>query len=290
MILVDLNGGLGNQMFQYAAAKSLALYHNVELRINIEADTKDKLPDGITKRPFDLNYFNLNLKEATTFELASFASRSLLNKLLSKLKPNYKRKVYKEPFFHFDPDFFSASSDIYIMGLRQSEKYFKPFEKEIRSDFKFEADKIVHLSAITGKINTEPSVALHIRRGDYLAKISLEVLGLMPAEYYHSAVSIINDKITNPTYYIFSDDINWAKENLHLPNAIYVSVNITKTHFEDMYLMSQCRHNIIANSSFSWWAAWLNNNPDKIVIAPKKWFNKGPKDTQDLIPESWIKI
>ncbi len=255
MILVDLNGGLGNQMFQYAAAKSLALHHNVELKINIEADTKDKLPDGITKRPFDLNYFNLNLKEATTFELAYFTSQSLLSKLLSKLKPNYKRKVYKEPFFHFDPDFFNASSDIHLTGLRQSEKYFKPFAKEIRNDFKFDVHKVVHLSSIIKKITAETSVALHIRRGDYLAKISLEVLGLMPVEYYHSAIRIIDEKVTNPAYYVFSDDINWAKENLHLPNATYVSGEISTTHFEDFYLMSQCRHNIIANSSFSWWAA-----------------------------------
>ena len=94
----------------------------------------------------------------------------------------------------------------------------------------------------------------------------------------------------NPIFYFFSDDIDWVKENLQMPEATFVSNSITKNHFEDLYLMSQCKHNIIANSSFSWWGAWLNDNPAKIVIAPKKWFNTGPKDTQDLIPGSWLQL
>ena len=134
------------------------------------------------------------------------------------------------------------------------------------------------------------SVSLHIRRGDYLAKISLQVLGLMPMEYYTKGIDYISSKKANTVYYIFSDDINWVKENLKIDNARFVSGNIAKTHIEDLYLMSQCKHHIIANSSFSWWGAWLNDDQDKIVIAPKQWFNKGPQDTQDLIPGTWIKM
>jgi hypothetical protein len=100
----------------------------------------------------------------------------------------------------------------------------------------------------------------------------------------------LRSKLNNPTFYLFSDDIHWAKENLESNDVKIVSGAWTTDHLQDLYVMSQCRHNIIANSSYSWWGAWLNENPQKIVIAPVKWFNKGPKETQDLMPETWMRI
>ena len=114
--------------------------------------------------------------------------------------------------------------------------------------------------------------------------------GIIPVEYYLKAVDLIKAKTSEIKLLIFSDDIEWAKKHFKFPNTEFVSGDISETHFEDLYLMSVCKHNIIANSSFSWWGAWLNENPDKIVIAPKNWFNKGPKDTYDLYPEGWITI
>jgi hypothetical protein len=289
MILAEINGGTGNQLFQYAAAKSLALHHKVELKLNIDPENDRLMPSGLAKRPFALHHFKLPDEIADKLIIEGFIGISPFTKISDKLKPHYKRRIYREPFFHFDPDFFKAGSHVYLKGLRQSEKYFKPFENEIRAILKFGQIANPHLMAAADKIKSENSVSIHIRRNDYLAKISIEVLGLMPSEYYHRAIGTIKSKIPDASFYFFSDDISWVKENLHIPDATFVSGDFSKTDFEDLYLMSCCRHNIIANSSFSWWGAWLNNNPDKIVIAPKKWFNKGPKDTQDLIPEGWIK-
>ena len=290
MILVELNGGIGNQMFQYAAAKSLALHHKTTLKLDISPGTDKSMPQELKPRQFDLHYFNLPDPVVTAADLESFISKSALGKITEKTKPNHKRRIYREPFFHFDKNFYNTEPDVYLKGLWQSEKYFLPFKNKIRSIFEFKNQTVGSFHNLTNQLKNQNSVSLHIRRGDYLAKVSLEVLGLIPLEHYQNAIELINSKIPSPSFYFFSDDIQWAKENFQIPNATFVSGDISKDHIEDLYLMSQCRYNIIANSSFSWWGAWLNDNPQKIVIAPKKWFNKGPKDTQDLLPEEWINI
>jgi hypothetical protein len=290
MILVELNGGIGNQMFQYAAAKSLALHHGTQLKLDITPAAEKNMPDELKHRPYDLHHFTLPDTIATNGEIASFQSNSSIEKLKEKAKPNHKRKIYREPFFHFDTNFFKAGPDVYLKGLWQSEKYFASFSKEIRNVFQFKKELSQSLTGISDPIKSQNSISIHIRRGDYLAKISQDVLGLLPVEYYMKAIDKIKSQIDNPVFYFFSDDISWVKEKFSIPNAVYVSSTITKDHIGDLYLMSQCRHHIIANSSFSWWGAWLNNNKDKIVIAPEKWFNNGPKDTQDLIPKEWIKL
>jgi hypothetical protein len=290
MILVELNGGIGNQMFQYAAAKSLALHHDTILKLDITPASNKTMPDELKQRPFDLDNFNLPDSIANLAEVESLSPKSSLGKFTEKAKPNYKRKIYREPFFHYDNNFYHAGPDVYLKGLWQSEKYFYRFSKEIRSIFCFRIETIQHLTDIATNFKQENSVSIHIRRGDYLANISLNVLGLLPIAYYHKAIQLIKTKIDNPSFYFFSDDISWVKENLDVPNGTYLSNKVTKNHLEDLYLMSRCKHNIIANSSFSWWGAWLNNNPGKIVIAPEKWFNNGPRDTQDLIPGGWLKI
>jgi len=287
MILVELNGGIGNQMFQYAAAKSLALYNHTILKLDITPAPQKSMPVELKQRPFGLHYFNLNDPIAKPSEIEGLVKKNIIEKIIEKIKPNHKRKVYREPFFHFDQNFLNAGKNVYLKGLWQSEKYFKQFEKEIRSLFVF---KEIPGFAIAQKIRQENSVSIHIRRGDYLTKISQEVLGSLPLDYYQQGVELIKSRVSNPVFYFFSDDIDWAKNNFKLPNAVFVSNDLTKDHIEDLYLMSLCKHNIIANSSFSWWGAWLNKNPGKNVIAPKKWFNKGPKDTQDLIPVEWMKI
>jgi len=290
MILVELNGGIGNQMFQYAAAKSLALHHKTTLKLAISPGTNKSMPQELKPRQFDLHYFDLPDAIATPADIQSFVSRSTFGKLTEKIKPNHKRTIYREPFFHYDKNFYDTEPDVYLKGLWQSEKYFLPFKDQIGDLFEFGAHTIGAFQDITDQLKNKNSVSIHIRRGDYLAKVSLEVLGLLPLEHYQNGIELINSKIDAPSFYFFSDDIQWAKKNFQIPNATFVSGNISKDHIEDLYLMSQCRHNIIANSSFSWWGAWLNDNPDKIVVAPKKWFNRGPKDTQDLLPEKWIKI
>ena len=289
MILVELIGGMGNQMFQYAAAKSLALHHHVELKL-VTNNTGKKIPEGIQQRQFDLHHFHLPDPFATAAEINLLSSISLMEKIREKARPNHKRKIYREPFFHYDVNFFDAGPNVFLKGLWQSEKYFDKYKTDIRHTFRCKEDVIKSFKDVVEKMNQQHSVALHIRRGDYLAKVSLQVLGLVPIEYYKKSIALLSSKINDPVFYIFSDDIGWARENLKIDSAVFVSGSITKHHIEDLYLMSRCKHNIIANSSFSWWGAWLNNNPNKIIIAPRKWFNKGPKDTQDLLPDEWIKI
>lgn len=144
---------------------------------------------------------------------------------------------------------------------------------------------------ISDEIRKTNSVSLHIRRGDYItSKITNKFHGTCCLGYYKKAMKLINKKVKNPKYFVFSDDIYWVKKNLEIKNAFYVDDNVGDKSYIDMQLMSMCKHNIIANSSFSWWAAWLNNNPNKIVIAPKKWFNDPGMDTTDLISEEWIRF
>jgi hypothetical protein len=145
---------------------------------------------------------------------------------------------------------------------------------------------------IINEIMDTNSVSLHVRRGDYLINPrAKQLLVVCDAEYYLKSVEIMSSKVERPHFYIFSDDIKWAKENIIMPfKTTFVGENGPRKSYEDLRLMSLCKHNIIANSSFSWWGAWLNENPNKIVIAPKQWFRSSEKDTKDLIPESWLKI
>ncbi len=284
MIISRIIGGLGNQLFQYAAGKALALRHHTELLLDVAAFDEYKL------RNFDLAAFHTELNFASKEQVSSFINRSIAGKIRDNIFPMPLRKVYKEKQFHFQSHFFQAPSNIYLQGYWQSEKYFLPVAETIKKEFTVKEEYIRNVSAVAAKLSSTPSVSVHIRRGDYKSPTTVQIHGILEASYYNKAIQLISKKIPGACFYFFSDDMNWVKENLLVENAVYVSGVMSQTHIEDFYLMSQCKHNIIANSSFSWWAAWLNNNPEKIVIAPKNWFNKGPKDTQDLVPESWLRI
>lgn len=284
MIISRIIGGLGNQLFQYAAGKALAQQQHTELLLDVTAFDEYKL------RNFDLSAFHTELNFASKEQVNSFIKRSIAGKIRDNIFPMAFRKVYKEKQFHFQSRFFHAPSHIYLQGYWQSEKYFLPVAATIRKEFTVKEEYTRNVSALAKQLISLPSVSVHIRRGDYKNPSTVEIHGVLDAGYYNKAIQLISQKIPGACFYFFSDDMNWVKENLPVENAVYVSGVSSQTHIEDFYLMSQCKHNIIANSSFSWWAAWLNNNPGKIVIAPKNWFNKGPKDTQDLVPESWLRI
>ncbi len=284
MVIARIKGGLGNQMFQYAAAKALALHNNTQTKLDISEYSTDQL------RNFDLSKLNVDISVATESEIKSLKANNSIDRVISRLTPLNKRRFYKEPFFHFDNNFFKLGHNIYIQGYFQSEKYFNPIEKIIRKEYtlkdsiKFKVEKLSH------ELQYVNSVSIHIRKGDYKNKETQNVHGILPLLYYHEAIRKISHLVDHPKFYIFTDDKRWVEENFKVPNSTIVSGNFSTDHFEDLYLMTQCSHNIIANSSFSWWGAWLNANPNKHVIAPLKWFNNGPADIQDLIPETWIKI
>jgi hypothetical protein len=285
MIIVQLSGGLGNQLFQYAAGKSLALHHNTILKLDVSAFNNQNA------RKFELALFNIPLSIALQEEITAFTSANVATKIFDRLKPAQKRKVYKEPHFHFNPAFFQAPEDAYLKGYWQSEKYFTNCADVLRNEFTVREEHIKNVTGLAQQLQSENSISIHIRRGDYLDPTSLEYHGIMEKDYYNKAIRALSEKFADAKFSLFTDDKAWVKENLQFDRPFEIISGVaTQSAIEDFYLMSQCRHNIIANSSFSWWAAWLNNFRAKNVIAPAKWFNKAPHDTRDLIPANWHRL
>jgi len=188
--------------------------------------------------------------------------------------------------------FLALPDHSYLEGYWGSEKYFKDIENIIRKEFTLKDKPDAINQKMISRIKNCDSVSIHIRRGDYIFdEKTNKYHGVCNLDYYLKAIALVAKKVKKPYFFIFSDDIRWAKQNLHLKfPCVYVNHNIGKKDYEDLRLMSNCCHNIIANSSFSWWGAWLNKNKDKIVIAPKKWFTDKSINTKDLIPKQWLKI
>lgn len=293
MIIVKLIGGLGNQLFQYAAGLQLSKFYQTTLRLDTSAFETYKL------HRYSLAPFCIQENFANPEEIAKvkWGSRRGINRLIflvrQRMKPYYQRTVFCESTYtHYDPDIRKTPRDVYLNGYWQSERYFKDIEGIIRDEFtiKIEPDSMNKQMAKT--IDNVNAVSLHIRRSDYVTNATTnKVHGVCSIEYYRQAVEIIADKVSSPHFFIFSDDIVWAKENIRLEYlTTFMHHNDASKNYEDMRLMSLCKHHIIANSTFSWWGAWLCKNPNQIVIAPKKWFNKEEINTADLIPERWIRI
>jgi len=295
MIITRLTGGIGNQMFQYAAGRRLAVKNNAELKLDV--GVFKNYTDG-TPRKYNLRAFNIAENFASEEEIRKLKNSKESALSLIKKKIGFKTSSLKgkrfiaEKHFHFDPEILSLGNSVYLEGYWQSEKYFADIEDVIRKDFTVKIPPSEENQKMTEKIQSENSVSLHIRRGDYVAdKKTNQFHGCCSLDYYAEAAKIIGKKISNPHFFVFSDDIAWAKENLKLDYPMtFADINDDEHSFEDMRLMSLCRHHIIANSSFSWWEAWLNSDPEKIVIAPKKWFNDPNIDTSELTPEKWIRI
>lgn len=295
MIAVRLMGGLGNQMFQYAIGRKLALKNNTKL--NMDMVFFENIADVDTPREYELDCFNIQQyflapsKRPQENPDANYLGRK---GKLRKLKHKVLGKawsIYREPHHHFDKKVLDSGDGTYLVGFWQSEKYFKDIRSQLLADFSFKSKPSKANQEILNQIKAGPSISLHVRRGDYVSnKHANKFHGTKGSPYYQKAVKEITKKAPNEyTVFVFSDDINWCKKNLKLPfKTVYVAGN--KKGFEDMRLMVNCDHNIIANSSFSWWAAWLNQNPKKIVVGPKQWFNEPGVNTNDVLPGSWIKV
>jgi len=290
MIISNILGGLGNQMFQYAMGKSLSINNNEEFKIDIRNFKK-------YFRKFELNLvFDCEINFASKNDLENILSwqkKLFFQKLLKMKLFKFLRKknFIVEPYFHYWKDVNKLKQNLYLYGYWQSEKYFIKNEKIIRKNFQFKQPLTNKNFIISNEIKNSNSISLHIRRGDYLTDKKNSFVGVCSVDYYKKAISIISSKIINPVFYIFSDDMQWVKKNFtnNLNNKFIDHNDNQKSHF-DLQLMSLCKHNIIANSSFSWWGAWLNSNANKIVIAPQKWFQHGPLITKDIIPNSWLQI
>ena len=289
-IITKLIGGIGNQMFQYAAGRALAHRYGVDLLLDCSGFDSYKL------RRYELDKFAINARLATITELNSAYRKSpkFLGRLGKALGIYQPRKQFKEASFAYDTRFDNIVPSVYLDGYWQSERYFLNIASQLREEFittePLDAANREILSLIHKECNL--AVSLHIRRGDYVTNPqTTKYHGVCSLDYYYYAIDYIAGQIFRPHLFIFSDDQEWAKDNLKVSHKItFVNVNSTDQGIYDMTLMKACNHHIIANSSFSWWGAWLNARSDKIVVAPRLWFADELIDTKDLLPNDWIRI
>lgn len=279
MIYTRLHGRLGNQMFQYAAGRALA----TRLGLPLAVDSRGALRrgEGVLTRVFDLPL-------AEPGALPSAKHDGFLAYALWRgfgRHPRFRR----ERGLGYNPAFAGWGDDTYLHGYWQSERYFAAIGDVIRRDFTFPAFSTPQNAEMAARIAGTTAIALHVRRGDYL---TLGAHVLCDQAYYDAALARVLDGLKGtPTVFVFSDDPDWAKTNLPLPvEKVVVDFNGPETDFEDMRLMSLCRHNIIGNSSFSWWGAWLNAHDDKRVAGPVKWFGDPKLQNPDILPADWMRI
>jgi len=296
MIVVKLMGGLGNQMFQYAFAKNLAVKNRTFLKVDLTF-LLDRTPrENFVFRDYDLDIFNLKVEESTSDEVNKFfmQPKSLLEKVIYKIQ--FQSKVLiREKKFYFESNNFSSAKNCYLDGYWQSEKYFKENEEIIRKDFSFKFSFSEKEQELNKEILLKNAVCINFRRTDFVnQEKSAETHGATELEYYEKAIDLLITKVSNPHFYIFSDDIQWCMENIKISYPItFVGHEFKGTKFSSyLQLMKNCKHFIIPNSTFAWWAAWLCEDKNKIVITPKKWFKdiSLQEQTEDIIPEKWIKL
>lgn len=286
MIQVKIFNGLGNQMFQYACARAVQEKYGGELYLDI-SDFKTN------KRKYGLHNFKLNENIKYIEEDKTFWNlrKNIGLKSCCKLMPNLVFNLFKNKgkYLYLGEEYKQINNnvynDYYLYGYWQSEKYFEPIKQNIMKEFELKDEMQEQDKKIIEKMQKEKSVAIHIRRGDYVSgRLYKDICNL---QYYNNAIKLIKNRVRNPSFFVFSDDIEWAKENLrHEPNMKFMEES--RKDYEELILMSNCKNYIIANSSFSWWGQYLCKYPQKQVVAPKKWYNNNKK--VDIYMKNWIKI
>lgn len=289
MICVRLEGGLGNQLFQYAAARSLAIRHNTEILVDLSV-LKEK-NKSITVRKYELSAFNCQIVTSKRDHLHFSGLAKHFGWLFSILT---SWNAFVEKGQQYNTNILEAPDNSYLIGYWQSYRYFENIKDTIRNDFtpkkslsikSLEYKKIIELSS--------PSVAIHVRRGDYVSLSSaINYHGALSKKYYRQAIDMMTKRFPDATYFVFSDDIDWCKGNLRLENKVkYIDHNGSNNAWQDLILMSTCNHHIIANSSFSWWGAWLGGQNrqsyNQLVIYPKNWFKSEVINEIDRFPLKW---
>jgi hypothetical protein len=294
-IIFNLMGGLGNQMFQYAAARAIELELNLPIFYMTDMFSEYKNHNGLELE----NVFDIKLRLASKSDLYStigiFYSQPIIRRLIGKYKftSRINPSLAYEPHFNFWPGLYRyISRGGYFHGYWQSDRYFLRHAEVLRKEFKFK--KLLseaNLNLLKNIDNTE-SISIHIRRGDYIKTPSKEIYSECLLEYYETAINTMIKNLDYPVLYFFSDDPCWTKntfEHIKL-KKVFIDINIGENSSNDMFLMSRCKFNIISNSTFSWWAAWLNSYDRKIVICPSDWFKDRSINTKDLHPKEWILI
>ena len=294
MVIVRIFFGLGNQMFQYAAARRLAHVLQTDLKLDISCFDHWKI------HSYSLHPFNIREVIATPEETARFNNLSIeswLGKKVFRLKQKLALRdwtiLYENSIRPVDSRVLNARGDVYLGGYWQGEKYFADIADILRKEFTVRIEPDAKSREVAGRIQSCESVGLHVRRGQLASPAHRDQTHgpCCSPQYYRECVKCMAARTRDPHFFVFSDDPDWVVQNMRLDYPVeFVTHNDDERNYEDLRLMSLCRHQIIANSSFSWWAAWLNTNPVKVIFAPKQWLHRDQELTRDLLPAEWTRV
>ncbi|MCP5000663.1 MAG: alpha-1,2-fucosyltransferase [Hyphomicrobiales bacterium] len=284
-IITQIYGGLGNQMFQYACGRALALRSGGELVLDFRSFVA-----GLGQEP-GLHHLNIVAREAVASELPPAKEQAIRYFLWRTLKLSPRMVRQKE--LAFDPQVPSLSGSLCLRGYWQSERYFEDVANQIRRELSVKTAADQKNQNLLAEIGASPAVSLHIRRGDYVNNPKTNAVhGTCSLDYYRRAADhVARHMDERPVFYVFSDEPDWAVANLELPFETRVmDHNDSRRNYEDLRLMTACRHHVIANSSFSWWGAWLNPSDHKTVVAPSRWFAEPSMINPDMVPAGWTTL
>jgi hypothetical protein len=303
MIITWLTGGLGNQMFQYAAGLALAQHRRTVLKLDVSWYREDPAYEAHNR--YALSCFNITEQFATTEEIDRVRGVPLTR--TERWSVGFARALrfyryaqrhagptnwHKPATLRFYPEFFAQPDPTYLNGMFQSEKFFAPVASLLRLHFSLRYPPLPAVEEMAARIRSGPSAAIHFRRGDYLRNAAFnQKIGVVGPAYYEQAVRLLRERSPEATLYIFSDDIETVAREFTPPGPhVFVRAVASWHPWDKLRLMSLCDHIAIANSTFSWWAAWLNPSPTKRVIAPDPWLAGNPAESADVVPESWIRL
>jgi hypothetical protein len=293
MVIVRLHGGLGNQLFQYSAARGLAQHLGTSLWVERahlrRTPGRDYRLGVFSGRPRCLSAPLERLVDHLCLEASS---ETVLGEVSRVTRRWGLWQLHRERTFGFDPSFWRLRGNIVLDGYWQSERYFAAVADHLRCDLRLDCHLSEQTKMLAERIVSSDSVSVHVRRGDYVSdKEAAAVHALCGSEYYAAAADHVCQRVRRPHFFVFSDEPEWARAHLRLPHLVtVVDHNGPGREHEDLWLMSTCRHHVIANSTFSWWGAWLGQNPQRLVVAPRMWFHKPGLHTQDLLPERWVQL
>jgi len=300
MVIMKIHSGLGNQMFQYATGRAVAERMGVELKLDISSFQEDH------GRRYELDRFAIGARVASREDIRSLTgllgprngkTAETIRRLcrhMGFLSPVVTGSYVRERGFHFDPAVLALEDPVYLTGKWQSERYFRDIASILREELQLKSQLPQDRDMAQQMESNESSVSVHVRRGDYVAPSEgRRVHMVLPIEYYKKAIAYVYGRVEQPQFFLFSDDLPWVKENLHLDNATIVQARGSDRGPRELVLMSRCRHHIIANSTFSWWGAWLTRDTRGVICAPDTWFTPyglQTRRTDDLYPLTWVRL
>jgi hypothetical protein len=287
-VIVQLAGGMGNQMFQYSLGRAISLRHKVPLKVDLST-LLDRTPrPGFVFRDYALDVFDIKAQTAVRREVPILHRRYLWGRgalLIDQVRREFLANPGKERRGGFEPAILQAGPSVYLAGYWQCPKYFTQIESVIRADFTLRSSLPKSLAEMRNAIALTNSVCVNVRRTDF---VNNPVHGILDVEYYRRALKLLENNIQSPHVFVFADDLAWCQDNLQfgMPTT-FVGNEFAGSKFEYKFeLMRACKHFVIPNSTYAWWAAWLSDNPSKRVVAPEQWL---PESISDIVPEEWLR-